>query len=326
MKKIILLLTTSFIGLAAMAQTLPNAGMETWHTGASGGASPTVIMAPNNWYGADSLIIADGQLYGAILLIPPTAWQRQLFQENTIVHGGSSSAKLVTVKQDTLGIFPGIMSNAQANVTISLAGGTPSVGNITYTGGTAAAYHITSASAWVQYTQGGALDSGTMSVNAYGTYFGLDTLVGTGTVTIGPSTSFQQITANLTYDASGIPVDTVRILFASSAGANNAIGSTLYVDDVTMTGIPNGVAAVHTAGGIVSVYPNPASDVLHLNATQAGVYTCTLTSVSGQLVASKVFEGNSTINIASLAEGIYFYSVIDADGNVAQRGKVNVLR
>lgn len=321
-----LLLSACCIGLSAMAQTLPNAGMETWHTGASGGASPIVIMAPDNWYGADSLIIADGQTYGAILSIPATSWQRQLFQENTIIHGGSSSAKLVTVKQDTLGIFPGIMSNAQANVTISLAGGTPSLGNITYSGGTAAAYHITSASAWVQYTQGGALDSGTMTVNAYGTYLGLDTLVGTGTVKIGPSTSFQQVTANLTYDASGFAVDTVRILFASSAGTHNAIGSTLYVDDVTMTGIPNAVAEVLSAGNVVTVYPNPASDVLHLNATQAGAYTCTLASVSGQVVASKTFDGSSAINIASLAEGIYFYSIIDANGNVAQRGKVNVLR
>ena len=325
MKKAFLLSCAIAVGSCAMAQTLPNSDMELWRTSAAGsGSSSVAVMAPDNWFGADSLIIADGQTYGTLLAIPPSVWQRQLFQEATIKHGGSYSAKLVTEKQDTLGVFPGIMSNAQAHVTINLS--PLGVGPITYSGGTATNYHILTASAWVQYTQAGALDSGMMTVNAYSTVGGVDSVIGTGSVAIGPSTSFAQVTANIVYNGSGLPVDTVRVLFASSAGANSAIGSTLYVDDVTMTGEPNAVPVVTETGDVLNVYPNPATEVLHVDARQNAVYTCSLMSVSGQVVATQTFTGHSSIDMTRLANGFYFYTITNNAGAIAQTGKVNVAR
>jgi len=326
MKRLLLLLGATALSVAGMAQTIANNSFETWRTSTSGALAPDTVMAPDSWFGADSLIIADGEFYGSLIAISPTVWQRQLYKEATIVHTGSYSAKLVTKKQDTLGVFPGIMSNAQANVAISIVGGSPSLGGITYSGGTATTYHITTVSAWVQYAPGTGLDSGSMSVSAYATVFGLDSMIGSGTVTVGnTSGSWTQITATLTYNGSGLPVDTVRIIFTSSAGTNNEIGSTMYVDDVTMTGtLPNEVQNVFGESAAVAVYPNPASDELNIRGQVNAAYTIALFSVNGQQVSTSTVKGAGSVDISSLAAGMYFYNITDAAGN-SQHGKVNVI-
>ena len=67
MKKLYTLLLTLTAGSCAFAQTVPNAGMETWRTGTSGTSPVFNIQAPGQWYGMDSLIIADGETYGPLI-------------------------------------------------------------------------------------------------------------------------------------------------------------------------------------------------------------------------------------------------------------------
>ena len=321
MKKIYFLLSTLVIAFSMQAQTIPNAGFETWRTGSAGGYVPKIVKAPAVWYGADSLIIAFGQSLGHYLGINDTVWQTQLFKDSTTIHGGVYAARLVTKDQDTLGIFPGILSNAVAHVSFT---GTTFNG-ITYTGGTPVTYKVNSVSAWVKYTAGAALDSGLLSVQVLSTISGMDSVVGTGTVKIGPNSAYTQVTANITYlPIAGLVTDTVRITFSSSTGGHNAINSTLLVDDVTITGTPFSVIDINAAPEAVNVYPNPASDMLNIEVPGNEQVTFNLISVNGQVVVSKPATSTSAIDVSTLAAGLYFYTVTDKAGNITQRGKVSL--
>ena len=334
MKKIYLLFTALIASASSFAQTVPGGDVETWRNTTSGSTHPVNIQAPAGWYGVDSLIIADGQLFGALLSIPASGFQRQLFEESTIIHGGSHSAKLITVVDSFVGVFPGLMGNAIANVAINPLAMT--VSPPTYTGGTAVTKRITSVSAWVEYLPG--FDSGThttgndtgyMQVQALAPIHGYDSVVGTGYLLIPPHSTFTQITANLTYIDTLDDIDTVRILFASSGGARKALdSSTLYVDDVTMVGVPysvNAVATVAAQSNLVKVYPNPANNILYFDSKQAGL-SCAMYAVSGREVANNKLAGNGAVDVSALPAGLYFYAITDAQGNTVQRGKVSVTR
>jgi Secretion system C-terminal sorting domain len=341
MKKLYLFFALLIAHCNAFAQTIPGGDMETWRTSLAGAASPVSIQAPFAWNGADSLIIAYGQTFGPFIGRPdPTIWKRQLYMENAFVHGGSHAARVTTRNQDTLGIFPGILSNAKANVPISLTGG---VGTITYSGGTAVSQRITSVSAWVAYFPGldtathtlGGHDTATLSVQALGTLHGVDTLVGTGIVQILPSTSYTMITANITYFDTTRWVDLIRISFTSSARVA-LDSSTLFVDDVTMIGIAQDtvVVADTTADTIshtgiknivakpVKVYPNPASNVIFLESPLNTALHFELLSVSGVRVAAKTVSRKDKVDVSGMAPGMYFYILRDDEGNVMQRDKL----
>ena len=48
--------------------------------------------------------------------------------------------------------------------------------------------------------------------------------------------------------------------------------------------------------------------------------------MNGQLVAAKALTGKDVIDVSDLADGLYFYTISDNNGNVAERGKVSVVK
>jgi hypothetical protein len=325
MKKVYLVLSFIAFTIGATAQTISNASFETWRVGSAGvGSFSKVVRAPTTWYGADSLIIQLGQTIGPLLGINDTVWQQQLFKDSLSVHSGTYSAKLVTKLQDTLGIFPGVLSNAAAHVNFS---GT-TFNSLTYTGGTAITYRVNSVSAWAKYTRSGASDSGVLTVQVLGHYGSItDSVLGTGIVKIGPSTSFNQYTANITYTVPDSLVDTVRITFTSSkGGTSSSPNSTMYVDDVSMTGTPFSVKELAANGKMVNVYPNPATNLLHLDTKSSATITCNLISATGQVVATKRFTGNNTMDISTIPSGLYYYSIAGDNGNTTQTGSISIVK
>jgi hypothetical protein len=334
MKKIYVLLLSLFAGSCAFAQSapVPNAGMETWRTGTSGSTTSIAIQAPTQWYGLDSVAIALLQEFGPLIGHSSPVVAAQVFEESSIVHTGAHSAKLMTLYEDTLHYFAGILSNSVVNINVAaLMSGGSTTSAITFSGGTAIAGRIATVSAWVQYTAGKdstgttGLDSGSLSVTVHKTILGIDSTVGAGSVNIGPSTSFYQVTANIVYVDSTIGADTVRILFASSGQTDVSDSSTLYVDDVTMTYSPGLDVKNIAVANEVKVYPNPASETLYIDAKGNEGAEFTLISVNGEVVTRGVLDSRNTVDISSLADGLYFYTVIGKD-NTVQRGKVSVVK
>jgi hypothetical protein len=65
----------------------------------------------------------------------------------------------------------------------------------------------------------------------------------------------------------------------------------------------------------ISVYPNPATDLIRISFSSAGRYEVSVLNISGQLMNKSVLvTGNSTVlDVHDLKEGIYFV-LINHDG------------
>lgn len=317
MKKIYILLSVLALTFSVNAQTIPTGDMEMWRTSSAGSTNPKIVRAPHNWYGADSLIIGIGQTFGALLGISDTVWQQQLFKDSAAnAHGGNYSAKLVTRDQDTLGIFPGVMSNAQASVDLTTF-------DVTFSGGLSTILRTTSVSAWVKYQPASAVDSANIMVQAYGTVDGVDSLLGFGYLKIGAKPAFDLVTVNVIYPNPSLIVETLRITFSSSSDTA-AEFSTLWVDDVTATGVaqPVSVNDVNSKNSI-SVFPNPATDVLYVNGSKN--VTCSIIAIDGSVVATKQINGKGSIDLTNLSAGAYLYTLTE-NGKVMQHGKIDVIK
>ena len=321
MKKLYSIFSLLAISATAFAQTIPGGDMETWRTSTSGGVLiyPTrTIQAPYAWFGLDSLIIADGETAALTGIGNGNNYYPQVFEESTIVHGGSHSAKMITRKQDTLGYFPGSIDNYHTSVNLSTFARS-------YWGGLPVTSQMHSVSAWVQYKSGSTsiADTGILFVQAIADMGGYDSVIGTGTANIYESTTWQQVTATINYIAGSPTPDTIRISFLSSNGTN-VDSSTLYVDDVSILSSV-GVSQTIMTNELVDIYPNPASNTINVQCNNAAILNLEIYAVSGQLVAAKRISGTNTIDATNLASGLYFYNIYDHATNIVQKGKISIV-
>ena len=337
MKKLYFILFALVIGNSVFAQTIANAGMESWRAHNAGGISGDTVVtihAPVSWYGFDSLVISLGETFGG-LIGAGNDWNAQVFPDSVVKHSGSYSAKLITVDQDILGNIPSVLANAQPSINTAELEATMSLSQSTsFSGGTPITGRIASVSAWVQYKLDSALATGpntaTLTVLVYAKVFNgvalVDSIVGSDTVYIHPTSSWAQITANVKYVDSLNGADTVRILFSSS-NANAMDSSTLNVDDVSMVYAPVlSVINSTIAQNDVKVYPNPASGTLYIESAKNTGASFQLFAINGQLVATQTLSGKDAIDVSLLADGLYFYTITDVNGNNTQRGKVSVVK
>jgi hypothetical protein len=121
------------------------------------------------------------------------------------------------------------------------------------------------------------------------------------------------------YRSSDTP-DSITVVFASSAdGANYnaAVGSKLYIDEISLEYFPLSAEKFQNKLGI-NVYPNPVSDFLIIESTN---------DIDGRLI--KIFNSNGSLfktktlnqsreelNISDLPKGMYFYSIDKKNGTI----------
>ncbi len=328
-KAIILLLCVLATGLAK-AQTIDNAGMESWRTTMTGFPLPTTtIETPRTWFGSDSLMLSVGPV-----AIGGSPWNRQLYKEGTLKRTGSYSAKIITQMEGDLGFFPGMLTNAEIVVD---AGAASIEEAISFEGGQAVTEQPNTVSAWVVYKPGIdtatdtiGYDEGTLTAMAIATIGVIDSVVGMGFATITPSDTdtFTQVTATLTYTTTLYPVHTLRIIFASSSDPSAALdSSTLYVDDISMTGSPNPpppVSVSQVAAQAIRLFPNPARNEVTIRGGDGRKLTINLLTSTGQLVHSMPITGSDRMDVSALAAGVYLYTVTDATGKTVQDGRLTV--
>jgi hypothetical protein len=306
MKKLI---TLSFIALTALSAKAQNiyGSMETWINYTADTAS---LERPQGWNGSDSVAYT--------IMFPGVTPVKQIFKD-THNHSGSFSAKLVTADV-TLAVVPGLITNGNIEVdvfnqTFNVSGGAPCTERIVYL------------NAWIDYQPVGG-DVGNITVNAVLAGQGVggtDSLVGQGIASIDQTSGFENFQVEVTYADANVVPDHLLIAFASSEDFMGGVdGSTMYVDDVTLT--PLSVKGTSANNHTVKCFPNPSNGVLNVKSTTKDALTLNVYSIAGQQVFTQNFTGNTTADLSGLANGMYFYSVSNAEGATVTKEKLVITK
>lgn len=282
------------------------------------------LESPYKWYGIDSL----EQL--ATFFYPQAVIKKQCYKTSD-AHGGSYAAQLVTINQDSLGIVPGLLSNAQFGFDQSNFDPNDPIASITYYGGTPIAQRINNVTAWVKYTPRGA-DAANISVRAVLEEAGqnnTDSIVGTGELTIPQlQTTYTQVSVPINYINTTVVPDKIYILIASSTFNSVAYtptdSSMLWVDDINLVGT-NGIEQL-SFSQVVNIFPNPSTGVVHMNSSSTESVSIIFYNISGQAVATKTIKANGTTDLSFLPCGTYIYDVKDEKGKLKQHGKLSLTK
>ncbi len=76
-----------------------------------------------------------------------------------------------------------------------------------------------------------------------------------------------------------------------------------------------------------NIYPNPATNELHIETSSSEKLTAQVFDITGKKVIENIlFTNTTTINTSSLVEGMYFLRITNADGAVIKVQKVGMVR
>ena len=122
----------------------------------------------------------------------------------------------------------------------------------------------------------------------------------------------------ISYFSDSIP-DFMRIRFRSGRYSNQSIGTTLWVDDVSVSGGTVGIAYTDAEQADISLYPNPFFTQLRIGVKPSiKVETVLIFDTYGrQLKRWDRFQ--SSFDIADLSSGIYFVQVQTNKGSVSKK-------
>jgi hypothetical protein len=277
----------------ANAQALPNGTLETWSTRG-------LALAPADWFTFDDFLLA--------AQVPVQIGNTT---RTTDKHGGTYAAQLEnkTVLGNTA---PGVLGvGPRATVDQDFPGG------ISFTGRPAGMqfyYKLTGAAAASELAGAQVVLTkwdGTQS-----------NIIGGGALLLTPTTTYTLATIPVAYVSAAAP-DSIHILFTSSTQARPTVGSTLFIDDVVLTGT---ITAVTDAArnAAVSVYPNPStSGLFALHTTRDASWTraaYTVTDATGRVILRQAAAANvigpRAVDLRSQRAGVYTLRLETPDGPV----------
>lgn len=118
------------------------------------------------------------------------------------------------------------------------------------------------------------------------------------------------------------PLLTISILKSVGPGANSNYEKRVSVlNGYSVVGL-NEIEKNQVA---VNLFPNPASDQINFHANSALASKAQIFDVTGKLITEIPFENNKAkADVNSLNAGVYFYSIVDKNKQVLNRGKFTV--
>ena len=115
----------------------------------------------------------------------------------------------------------------------------------------------------------------------------------------------------------GLAVASIEITVSASLDAP-IVGSQIYVDNFAVSGV-NGVEEFVLNA---NAYPNPANDILNIN-LNANITSVSIIGLDGKVASTQSVNGTSTtVDVADLTAGVYFYEVVTEDGSVIRNNFV----
>ena len=123
-------------------------------------------------------------------------------------------------------------------------------------------------------------------------------------------TNFHEV--SLALDKPGAECDSLMLIILSSMQLNSS--SILYVDDIALDYSPVSIPSLETFPG--KVFPNPATDQLHIQLDTDKAYEWTLTDLSGKTLQAGKATGETVLDTKAFAPGMYLLQ-IRSDNNVS---------
>ena len=115
--------------------------------------------------------------------------------------------------------------------------------------------------------------------------------------------AYQEVGVN--FENPGEECDSIMIVLLSATSLNST--SVLLVDDVALHFSGVGIVSLEDFEG--DIYPNPASDMLHVRPSNENAYRWTLTDLTGKTLQSGEAVGETTVDTRSYAPGVYLLQV-----------------
>ncbi len=298
MKRFFLSLCTAMsLAAPALAQQLANNGFENWTT-------MNALERPQNWQTTDDIL---RESYSLRVLT-------ETVSKTTDSHSGRFAAKLETRDVSQLGAVAGylILGN-RLNTSTGSFGGQP------FTGRPAALqlrYKLTG--------PGAAADLPSVSIFLTRTVNGQSQLVGGGVLLFRPAGSYALATVPVQYSSAQAP-DSIRLIINSGTTNTLTPGTTLLVDDLTLT--DSVLVTTDEATGTLSIFPNPSiggSFTLAAPAESAGLRAAfTVSDVTGRVVLAQPEAAPGTnrraVDLRGQPAGVYTLRLATAKGPVVRR-------
>lgn len=295
------LISVVFSGKMVLAQTLPNPGFENWVTVGTACENPTGWDSPNEGVA----------LFGVC----------SVFKETGSVQEGSSAVRLETILIPLVALrAPAAISNGTLVVNAS------DPFNSTVQGGSVIWGRPDALTGYYNYAPEGG-DSLTIRVRLYD-------ITGTDTTLIaedefvddantGAYVPFTLPLNYLTLD----DAELAQVLIRSTRNTTDAtVGTTLWVDELRFTGI-TGTGAEQALPFGFNLYPNPASEVLHIENVMVQKIELGIWDRTGRKVhESWLAPGFNAVAIHGLVPGFHVYRLSDASGQILSAGNLQVLR
>jgi Secretion system C-terminal sorting domain len=135
------------------------------------------------------------------------------------------------------------------------------------------------------------------------------------------------------YLHAGMP-DTLHLIFYGGRnGDSTRIGNTTWLDDISLyyrgRNSSGATGIVHlSADDAVTIYPNPASNILHIRIDDHMVGSALeLYDMRGsRILQYSLDKAASSIPTTSIPEGLYLYRTVDKNGDQFGSGKIAVTK
>ena len=88
------------------------------------------------------------------------------------------------------------------------------------------------------------------------------------------------------------------------AGASTQIN--VRVDDIMISKVGTVGVKTNTANDAISIFPNPTSGILNINAVEANSSVEVFNVIGDKVYTNSLVKGNNTIDLSSLSNGAYF--------------------
>ena len=280
---------------------VPNGGLETW---AQRGATP---LAPTNW------LTTDDQIAGAFGIPLATNTVRRV----TPGRSGSYAAELTNASVPVLGVVPGLMVLGNTSVPAASA-----VAGLPYTSRPVALefyYKLTGPNAATD--SAAAVVVLTRFVNGQ-----QETIAETDSVILTPASTFTRFRLPINYLSNARP-DTLVVAFISSSIDNPTVGTSLIIDDVTLTNTMSATRRDAVADAALSVYPTASADgQFTLSTGSEPARLCgalRVTDATGREVLRQPAPASPvptrTIDLRGQAPGVYVLRLDTASGPLTRK-------